>query len=128
MNEYMDQSIGALRERQQFKAISKQQFSMTSINNLALLLSDVLQQMQMQMAEAMGNPQPNQQNNQNAPSMSELQQQLNQQIQQLKRSGKQGKALSQKLAELAAQQEKIRKALAGKTKANERSQRARKRR
>jgi hypothetical protein len=116
MNEYMDQSIGALRERQQFKAISKQQFSMTSINNLALLLSDVLQQMQMQMAEAMGNPQPNQQNNQNAPSMSELQQQLNQQIQQLKRSGKQGKALSQKLAELAAQQEKIRKALQEKLK------------
>lgn len=111
MNQYMDESMEALRERQQYQAISKQQFSMTSINNLALLLNDVLSQMQQQMASAMGNPQNKQGNSRQNMNLSELQKQLNQQISDLKQSGKSGRQLSEELAKLAAQQEKIRRAL-----------------
>ncbi|MEM6842570.1 MAG: DUF4175 family protein [Bacteroidota bacterium] len=111
MNKYMDQSMGSLRERQQYKAISQQQFAMTSINNLALLLNDVLSQMQQQMADAMGNPQQNPGDTQQNMNLSELQKQLNDQIQNLQKSGKSGRALSEELSKLAQQQEKIRKAL-----------------
>ena len=111
MNNYMDGSMESLRERQQYKAISQQQFAMTSINNLALLLNDVLGQMQQQMADAMGNPQQKQGNSRQNMNMGELQKQLNQQIQELQKSGKSGRALSEELAKLAQQQEKIRKAM-----------------
>ena len=111
MNQYMDESMDALKERQQFKAISKQQFAMTSINNLALLLNDVLSQMQQQMADAMGTPQKNSGNQPQNMNLSELQKQLNQQIQELKKSGKSGRELSEEVAKLAQQQEQIRKAM-----------------
>jgi hypothetical protein len=45
------------------------------------------------------------------PSLSQMQQQLNQKIQELKGSGKSGRQLSEELAEMAAEQERIRKAL-----------------
>nr|WKN39129.1 DUF4175 family protein [Tunicatimonas sp. TK19036] len=111
MNKHMEESMESLRERQQYKAISQQQFAMTSINNLALLLNDVLGQMQQQMADAMGNPQQNPGNSPQNMNLSELQKQLNDQIQDLKKSGKSGRALSEELSKLAQQQEKIRKAL-----------------
>jgi hypothetical protein len=111
MNKYMENSVESLRERQQFKAIGEQQFAMTSINNLALLLNDVLSQMQQQMADAMGKPQQKQGNTRANMSLSELQKQLNQDIQELKKSGKSGRALSEELAKLAQQQEKIRQAM-----------------
>ena len=110
MSGNMDKTIEALRERKKSLAVSKQQFTMTSINNLALLLDDVLQQMQQQMADAMGNPQKGN-NGKNMPGLSELQKQLNQQIQQLKKSGKSGRQLSEELAKLAAQQERLRQSL-----------------
>ena len=109
MNEHMDQSLEGLKKRNQAQSISNQQLTMTSINNLALLLSDVLQQMQQQMAMAQGGkPKKGQKN---TPGLSELQRQLNQQIENLKKSGKSGRALSEELAKLAAQQEMIRRAL-----------------
>ncbi len=110
MNKYMDESIDALRERKKSEAVGKQQFSMTSINNLALLLDDVLGMMQQQLANMMAIPKPGDQNNGN-PQLSELQQQLNDQIGKLKKSGKTGKELSEELAKLAAEQEKIRRRL-----------------
>ncbi|MFA0961812.1 DUF4175 family protein [Roseivirga sp. BDSF3-8] len=110
MNKYMKGSMDALKERDRGKALSEQQFAMTSMNNLALMLDDVLQQMQQQMADAMGMPQK-QQGQQSQPSLSNLQQQLNNQINQLKKSGKSGRELSEELAKLAAEQERIRKAL-----------------
>ncbi|MEH0158109.1 DUF4175 family protein [Limibacter armeniacum] len=110
MNKYMDESLDAIRKRIPEIASSKQQFAMTSINNLALLLNDILDQMQMQMSQSMSGKQNNQQK-QNTPSMSELQKQLNQQIQELKKSGKSGRQLSEELAKLAAQQEMIRNAM-----------------
>jgi len=110
MNKYMNESILALRERKKALALGKQQFSMTSMNNLALLLDDVLSAMQQQIAMAMGIPSQNM-GDKKQPSMSELQKQLNDQISELKKSGKQGKALSEELAKLAAEQEEIRRKL-----------------
>ncbi len=110
MNKYMDESVVSLRERKKSQAVGKQQFSMTSMNNLALLLDDVLSSMQQQLAMAMGMPSQGQQSQQQ-PSMSELQKQLNEQISELKKSGKKGKALSEELAKLAAGQEEIRRKL-----------------
>ncbi|MDH3708482.1 MAG: hypothetical protein OER04_01270 [Cyclobacteriaceae bacterium] len=109
MNEHMEQSLDGLKKRNQSQSLSNQQLTMTSINNLALLLSDVLQQMQQAMAQAQGGK--GNKSQKNKPGLSKLQQKLNQQIEDLKKSGKSGRALSEELAKLAAQQEMIRKAL-----------------
>jgi len=111
MNDHMDKSVEAIRERKKPKAVSEQQFAMTSMNNLALLLDDVLQQMMQAMGDAQGQGQQPSKDGQ--MQLSELQQQLNQQIEGLKKSGKEGRELSEELAKLAAQQERIRKALEG---------------
>lgn len=109
MNQYMDESVEAIRDRVKSKAVSSQQFAMTSMNNLAILLDDVLQQMQQNMADAMGKPQKGGKKKGNMPSMSELQKQLSQKIQDLKKSGKSGRQLSEELAKLAAEQEMLRR-------------------
>lgn len=110
MNDHMDKSMEAIKERKKPVAVSEQQFAMTSMNNLALLLDDVLQQMQNAMGEAMGKPQKGK-GKDKSPSLSELQKQLNGKIEDLKKSGKSGRQLSEELAKLAAEQERIRKAL-----------------
>ena len=87
-------------------------FAMTSMNNLALLLDDVLQNMQQAMADATGTPKAGQKKGQkNMPGLSDLQQELNKRIEDLKKSGKSGRELSEELAKLAAQQEMIRESL-----------------
>lgn len=111
INQNLDQAMNELRERNKGKASSHQQFAMTSMNNLALLLDDVMQQMQMAMAEAMGNPQKGQGQKQSLPSMSQMQQQLSEQIQQLKSGEKSGRELSEELAKLAAEQAELRRQL-----------------
>lgn len=112
MNDYIESSLEALKDRKKPEAVTNQQFAMTSINNLALLLDDVLQQMQQQMADAMGKPQKgNRGQKKDFPGLSELQKQLNKKIQDLKKSGKSGRQLSEELAKLAAQQEMIRQQL-----------------
>lgn len=111
MNQYMDESSVAIKERQKAQVVSKQQFAMTSMNNLALLLDDVLQQMQQQMADAMGKPKSGNKDGKNLPSMSELQKQLNDKIKSLKKGNKKGRQLSEELAKLASEQEQLRKML-----------------
>lgn len=101
INENLSSAMDELRERNKGKAMSHQQFAMTSVNNLALLLSDVLEQMQNAMSMASGQ-------DASQPSMSELQKQLSQQIEELKKSGKSGRQLSEELARMAAEQEMIR--------------------
>lgn len=110
MNDHMDKSVEAIKERKKPIATSEQQFTMTSMNNLALLLDDVLQQMQNAMNDAMGKPKKGKGKNK-SPSLSQLQQQLNDKIENLKKSGKSGRQLSEELAKLAAEQERIRQAL-----------------
>lgn len=112
MKQNMDESADYIRQRRLGNATAKQKFAMTSVNNLALMLSDVLQQMQNAMQNMSGMPQKGKKGKPK-PNMSlgKLQQQLNQQIQELKKSGKSGRALSEELAKLAAEQARIRKAL-----------------
>jgi len=106
MNQYLDESVDAIKERKKSEAVGKQQYVMTSINDLALMLDDVMSQMMNSMG--MGNGQPQ---NTRVPSMSELQQQLGEKINDLKKSGKSGRELSEELAKMAAEQERIREML-----------------
>ncbi|WP_028979092.1 DUF4175 family protein [Sporocytophaga myxococcoides] len=113
MKDFMDESAKAIKERRPDIAAGKQQFAMTSINNLALMLNDVLKQMQEQMAQSMksGSSMCKKPGKNPKPGLGELQKQLNQKIQQLKQGGKTGKELSEELAKLAAEQETIRNAM-----------------
>lgn len=110
MNDHLDNSVQSIRDRKKTNATSEQQFAMTSMNNLALMLDDVMASMQQNMMDMSGKQSKG---NQQQPGMklSDLQQQLNKQIEDLKRSGKSGRDLSEELAKLAAEQERIRKAM-----------------
>jgi hypothetical protein len=112
MNQYMDLSVESIKQRRLNAATGKQQFAMTSMNNLALMLNDVLKQMQQQMADAKPSKSKNKKKGQSkSPSLGDLQKQLNDQIQQLKQGNKTGRQLSEELSKLALEQEMIRKAL-----------------
>ncbi len=108
MNRNIDDALGQLRERNRSKALSSQQFAMASINNLSLLLSDVLQQMQQAMASQSGKGQGQKKKGNSISELKQLQQQLSEQIKQLQDSGMKGRKLSEQLAKMAAQQEMIR--------------------
>jgi hypothetical protein len=116
MKGYMDESSEFIKNRRPEIASGKQQFAMTSINNLALLLNDVLKQLQQDLANSMKGEgkmcnKPDKKKGGKNPGLGDMQKQLNERIQDLKKSGKTGRALSEELAKLAAQQEMIRKAL-----------------
>ena len=112
MKDHMDASAKGIRERKMGYVSSEQQLAMTSMNNLALLLNDVLKQMQEQMAQAKaGKSGQKKKGQQKMPGMGDLQKQLNDKIESLKQSGKGGRELSEELAKLAAEQEMLRKAL-----------------
>jgi predicted nucleic acid-binding protein len=110
LNQNMDASIEAIRERKKAEAAINQQLTMTSTNNLALMLDNVMRQMQENMASAMGKGEKSEGDPQ-MPGMSEMQKQLNEQIRELSQSGKSGRELSEELAKLAAEQERIRQAM-----------------
>lgn len=113
MKYYMDQSVQQLKERKLAQASSRQQFAMTSMNNLALLLSDVLKNMQQQM-NAMGAPGSGKgKGKSNSPSgeMGEMQKQLNGKMRQMSQGGTTGRALSEQLSQMAAEQAMIRSLL-----------------
>jgi hypothetical protein len=108
LDAHLDKAADHIRERRKPNAAGEMQLSMTSINNLALLLNDHYDMMMDMMANAMkvpgkGKPQ--------SPSLGQLQQQLNQKIQDLKNGNKSGRQYSEALAKMAAEQERIRRAL-----------------
>ena len=122
INKNMNKATKELEERQIEKAAERQQFVMTSTNNLALLLSEILEQMQKDLEMPPSNcnkpkncnkPNPNCKK----PSMSQLkeaQKKLNKEMEKGK-SGKKGKKKGEenakKLMQLAKKQEAIRKQL-----------------
>ncbi|MBL0741772.1 DUF4175 family protein [Chryseolinea lacunae] len=110
LNEHLDKVVEANRERRRPQASSEMQLTMTSINNLALMLDDHFDMMMQMMQNAKPSMGKSKKKGQK-PSLSQMQQQLNQKIQELKGSGKSGRQLSEELAEMAAEQERIRKAL-----------------
>jgi hypothetical protein len=110
LNGHMEKVIDANKERRRPQAASEMQMTMTSINNLALMLDDHFDMMMQMMANAQPSMKKSKQKGQKQ-SLSQMQQQLNERIQQLKGSGKSGRQLSEELAEMAAEQERIRRAL-----------------
>jgi len=109
LNDHVDKAVDNIKERRKGNASSEMQLSMTSINNLALMLNDHFDMMMDMMANAM--PSKGKGKSKGQQSLGELQQQLNDQIQELKNSGKSGRQLSEELARMAAEQERIRRAL-----------------
>jgi hypothetical protein len=109
-------------------AITRQQFVMTSINNLALLLNESLQKMNEKMSMSMqsksgnkscNNPSAGKKGKKSAKDLKDLQGKIGEQLKKLKegmeaskKEGKNGKpdtrGMSKELAKLAAQQEALR--------------------
>jgi myosin heavy subunit len=109
LNDHVDKAVENIRERRKGNASSEMQLSMTSINNLALMLNDHFDMMMDMMANA--KPSMGKGKNKGQQSLGEMQKKLNEQIEQLKNSGKSGRQLSEELARMAAEQERIRRAL-----------------
>lgn len=126
VNKYLSKSIDDMEDRNTVRAMSQQQFVMTGYNNLALMLSEALQQMQQQQSE---NDQKSSGKPKNCmkckkpgaglPNLSKMQKQLNDKIQKMgemmkregqgQKSGQQG--MSREFAEMAQMQQQIRKEL-----------------
>lgn len=125
INRNIEDALQSMENRNKGKVIENQQYVMTSVNNLALLLGESLEQMQQQMMQMSGagksscskpgKPGAGQQMN----SMKNLQEQLNKQLQQLRDGQKPGEKMgknqqmSEQLARMAAQQAAIRKQMEG---------------
>lgn len=129
INDNVTQTMETLASRSFPAALGKQQFVMTSVNNLALLLAESLNQMQMQSMSMKSSgksgkscPMPGQ-GKPSMKSMRQMQQQLNQQMENMKKSmekgkseqgksGKDGKSgNSEQFARMAAEQEALRRQL-----------------
>ena len=123
INQNMEQAINHLSERETTPARGRQQYVMTALNNLALLLDEALQQMQMDMANKMpgtGNCQkPGGQGSKPSPSsVKKMQEAMGKKIEEMEKalgknkgksgSGQQG-SMSKELAKMAAEQAAIRK-------------------
>jgi hypothetical protein len=106
----LDKVIEANKERRRQQASSEMQFSMTAINNLALMLDSHFDMMMQMMANAKPSMKKSNKKGKDQ-SLSQMQQKLNERIEDLKSGGKTGRELSEELAEMAAEQERIRRAL-----------------
>lgn len=105
INHNMQKTVEALADRNPGESGMRMQNSMTSINNLALLLNESLENMQKQKKNQMsgkggkckkpGSGQGQKPSNK-PPSMSQMQQQLNQQLQQLKEALEKGQKPGEK--------------------------------
>jgi hypothetical protein len=110
-----EKALEEMAERRSAKASERQQFAMTSANNLALILSETLEQMQKEMANMESKPsskmcnKPNSTGGEGMKEMKQMQKQVKEQMKQMLQSkdGKNGKT-NKGLAKLAAQQEMIR--------------------
>jgi hypothetical protein len=112
----MGKAIEFLGDRRTGEANRSQQFAMTSINNLALMLNEALEQLQNAMKNAKGGKGKQKQGMQ---QLQQMQEQLNKNMQQAKekmeREGNMGTVpkgqMSQEFAKMAQQQQMIREAL-----------------
>ncbi|MCQ2283837.1 MAG: hypothetical protein MJZ57_02920 [Bacteroidales bacterium] len=122
---YLLSAQSDLSDRKMSQAAKDQQFVLTSMNNLALMLNESLKEMQKKKSECKSKCNKSGNGSCSKPggkgkkaSARELQQQLNRQMEAMKRSmdqqGKQGQTgqqqkMSEQFAKMAAQQEAIRK-------------------
>ncbi len=121
INLNMDASLDNLEDRLVPQARSRQQFVMTAVNDLALLLSEALSQMQ-QEAQKMGScSKPGKGKPKSAMMLRKMQEELNKNMKKMMESMKPGskpgksgqgqEGMSEQLAKMAAQQEYIRNEL-----------------
>jgi hypothetical protein len=109
MKNSMDESVKYIRQRKLNIASAKQQFSMTSINNLALMLSNIFVDMQAMSSSGSGKPSKNKSKG-ILPNMSEMQMQMGEKMGELgKTQGKGSRQLSEELGKLAQEQARVRK-------------------
>ncbi|MCJ8210414.1 hypothetical protein MUY27_11905 [Mucilaginibacter sp. RS28] len=116
INTQISKAIDYLGDRRTMEANRSQQYAMTSMNNLALMLNEVLSQLQNSMKNAKGGKGKQQQS---MSQLSRMQQQLNNNMQkmrdQLQQQGNQGQSqhqsTSEQLARMARQQQDIRRAI-----------------
>lgn len=118
INENIDKALSQIGERRSGEANRSQQYAMTAMNNLALLLSEALEQLQNAQNRQGGGKGKKQQS---VSQLAKMQQQLNQNMQkarqQMQQQGNQGKSaqgesgMSEQLARMARQQQQIRQAL-----------------
>ncbi|MBC7654810.1 MAG: hypothetical protein H7098_10105 [Oligoflexus sp.] len=118
INQQITEGLDKLTDRKIDEANRNQQFALTSINNLALMLSEALQQLQNAMKNAKAGGK-----GKSKPSLSqlnEMQKQLNKNMQkakeQMQQQGMQlgqskNKQMSEQMAKMAQQQQMIRQAL-----------------
>jgi hypothetical protein len=124
MNANMEKALSFMEERKSAEASEKQQFAMMSANNLALLLSEVLEQMQKQMTKSNPNPsnkmcnKPKSLGGESMKKLKQMQEALKESMKKMLNGnkGKQGKnkkggKQSEEIAKMAAQQERIRNRL-----------------
>ena len=129
IQDYLIASQNMLQDRRLSETSKNQQFVLTSMNNLALMLKESMKEMKKKQNECKGKcnksggscSKPGGKGKSKKTSARELQQQLNRQMQALKKSmeqqGKQGQSqktqqsMSEQFAKMAAQQEAIRKML-----------------
>jgi hypothetical protein len=125
----LSKSVETLEERQKRTAVVQQQYTMTGVNDLALMLNEAMDQMQQQMAQQMPGQQMCEKPGQGQPGgqgqgmgkdgkkpgmggLRKMQEQLNQQLQRMKEQMKNGQMPGGKqFAQMAAKQAAIRKAL-----------------
>src|SRR3546814_165527 len=113
INEHLAAALSKLSDRKIAEVLAEQQFVMTSVNNLAVMLSEVFEQLQQQM----NNPGPGQAKkpSQGLPQLNQLQDELNNRLRQMKQGLKPGqqvpREMSEQLARLAREQEAIRNSL-----------------
>jgi hypothetical protein len=110
LNDHIGKAVENMKERRKGNAGVEMQFSMTNINNLALMLNDHFENMMNMMANAMPSKGKGKKGK-GMPSLGKMQQQINDQIEQLKNGQKTGRQYSEELARMAAEQARIRKAL-----------------
>jgi hypothetical protein len=126
VNSNMKKSIAKMADRKTPEALSRQQFALTSLNNLALLLSETVQQMQAAAAQAAGSgscSKPGGGGKPSAGAMRKLQEQMNKQLEEMRKGMQPGgkkkgekpggmspgnRGMSKQLAQMAAKQEALR--------------------
>lgn len=118
INQQLTEALDQLSDRKVAETNKNQQFALTSINNLALMLSEALQQLQNAMKNAQsggkGKPQPG------LAKLSEMQKELNKNMQKAKEQMQQqgiqpgqkaSRQMSEQMAKMAQQQQMLRQTL-----------------
>ena len=117
IQEKTNEAIDYLRERETFKGTAKQQYVMTSANNLAVLLGEILEQIQKELSSDLPSSQECQKPGNGKPKpgdLKKMQKELQEHMEKMQRGevpGPSEQGFSKELVEMLAKQERIRMAL-----------------